>query len=156
VVLLVRGTSLRAKMSHYLVSRIETTENIEVRTGAEVIRCGGSERLESLDLRSLADGSVETVEAESLFAFLGAVPRTKWLDGLVACDEHGFIITGPDLEPYHLARWPLDRAPFMLETNVPGVFASGDARHQSVKRVASAVGEGSVSVSFMHQILAER
>lgn len=157
VVLLVRGDSLAAKMSHYLVSRIEETENIEVRLGTEVVRCTGSERLESLDLRSTADGSVETVDAEYLFVFIGAVPRTEWLEGQVALDERGFILTGRDLDPErHLADWPLERDPFMLETNVPGVFASGDARYESVKRVASAVGEGSVSVSFMHQILAER
>jgi thioredoxin reductase (NADPH) len=157
VVLVVRGDSLGAKMSQYLVSRIESTENIEVRLGTEVVRCGGGERLESLELRSTADGSVETVEAEYLFAFLGAVPRTAWLDGQVACDEQGFILTGPDLQPErNLRDWPLERAPFMLETSVPGVFACGDARYQSVKRVASAVGEGSVSVSFVHQILAAR
>jgi thioredoxin reductase (NADPH) len=157
VVMLVRGDSLAAKMSHYLVSRIEATENIEVRLGTEIVRCGGSQRLASLDLRSRADGTVETVEAEYLFGFLGAVPRTRWLDERVACDERGFILTGPDLDPRrHLSDWPLERSPYLLETNVPGVFACGDARHESVKRVASAVGEGSVSVSFMHRILAER
>jgi thioredoxin reductase (NADPH) len=157
VVLLVRGDSLAAKMSHYLVSRIETTDNIEVRLGTEVVRCEGADRLERLVLRTGADGPEVTVEAEYLFAFLGAVPGTAWLGGQVACDERGFILTGPDLDPEtHLADWPLERSPFMLETSVPGVFACGDARHESVKRVASAVGEGSVSVSFMHRILAER
>lgn len=156
VVLLVRGGSLAAKMSHYLVSRIEETDAIEVRLGTEVVRCIGESRLEGLELRG-PDGSVETVDAEYLFAFLGAVPRTGWLDGQIACDERGFVLTGPDLDPErHLADWPLDRAPHLLETSVPGVFACGDARHESVKRVASAVGEGSVSVSFMHRILAER
>ena len=156
VVLLARGDSLAAKMSHYLVTRIEETANIEVRLGTEVVRCGGSERLESLDLKG-PDGSVETVPAEYLFVFIGAVPRTEWLDGQVALDERGFILTGPDLDrERHLADWPLKRDPYMLETSVPGIFASGDARHESVKRVASAVGEGSVSVSFMHRILAER
>lgn len=157
VVLLVRGDTLGARMSHYLVSRIEATENIEVRLGTEVARCVGSERLESLELRSTGDGSSETVEAEYLFAFLGAVPRTRWLDGQVACDGQGFILTGPQLQPErHLREWPLERAPFMLETSVPGIFACGDARCQSVKRVASAVGEGSVSISFVHQVLAGR
>ena len=104
-----------------------------------------------------SNGSVESVPAEYLFAFLGATPSTDWLDGLVACDERGFMLTGPDLDrDVHLRSWPLEREPFMLETNVPGIFAGGDARHASVKRVASAVGEGSVSVSFMHRILAER
>ena len=107
-------------------------------------------------LSAVASGSVTSVPAEYLFAFLGAAPRTEWLDGLVACDERGFILTGGDLDPdVHLRDWPLERAPYHLETSVPGVFACGDARHESVKRVASAVGEGSVSVSFMHQILAE-
>ncbi len=157
VVMLVRGDSLSAKMSHYLVRRIESTENIEVRLNTEIAECQGLTRLEGLDLRSKASGAVESVPAEYLFAFLGAAPHTQWLDGLVACDERGFVLTGPDLDPkVHLRDWPLEREPFMLETNVPGVFACGDARHDSVKRVASAVGEGSVSVSFMHQILAER
>ena len=157
VIMLVRGDSLSAKMSHYLVRRIESTENIEVRLNTEITECQGLTRLEGLGLRSKGSGVVEFVPAEYLFAFLGAAPHTQWLDGLVVCDERGFILTGPDLDPnVHLRDWPLEREPFMLETNVPGVFACGDARHDSVKRVASAVGEGSVSVSFMHQILAER
>ena len=157
VVMLVRGDSLSAKMSHYLVRRIESTENIEVRLNTEIAECQGLTRLEGLGLRSNGSGAVESVAAEYLFAFLGAAPHTQWLDGLVACDERGFILTGLDLDPkVHLRDWPLEREPFMLETNVPGVFACGDARHDSVKRVASAVGEGSVAVSFMHQILAER
>jgi thioredoxin reductase (NADPH) len=157
VVMLVRGGSLSAKMSHYLVDRIESCENIEVRLNTEVTACHGSSRLEGLELRSGGGDTLETVPAEYLFAFLGAAPRTGWLGDLVACDDLGFILTGSDLDPVtHLRDWPLDRGPFMLETNVPGIFACGDARHGSVKRVASAVGEGSVSVSFMHQILAER
>ena len=91
-----------------------------------------------------------------LSVFLGAVPRTEWLRGQVACDERGFILTGPDIGAEHLRHWPLERPPYLLETSVPGVFASGDARHDSIKRVASAVGEGSVAVHFMHQVLAER
>ena len=157
VIMLVRGDSLSAKMSHYLVRRIESTENIEVRLNTEITECQGLTRLEGLGLRSKGNEAIESVPAEYLFAFLGAAPHTQWLDGLVACDERGFVLTGPDLDPkVHLRDWPLEREPFMLETNVPGVFACGDARHDSVKRVASAVGEGSVSVSFMHQILAER
>ena len=157
VVMLVRGDSLSAKMSHYLVRRIESTENIEVRLNTEIAECRGLTRLEGLGLRSKGSEAIESVPAEYLFAFLGAAPHTQWLDGLVACDERGFVLTGPDLDPkVHLRDWPLEREPFLLETNVPGVFACGDARHNSVKRVASAVGEGSVSVSFMHQILAER
>jgi thioredoxin reductase (NADPH) len=157
VVLLVRGDSLGAKMSSYLVDRIHGTDNIEVRLNAEVVRCHGETRLEALDLKFGGGDTTESVPAELLFAFLGATPRIGWLDGLVACDGAGFILTGADLDPVtHLRDWPLERDPFMLETNVPGVFACGDARSGSVKRVASAVGEGSVSVSFMHQILSER
>ncbi len=156
VVMLVRGDSLRAKMSQYLVERIESTENIEVRLNTEVVRCHGSTRLEGLDVQTRG-GGIESIPAAYLFGFLGAAPRTEWVSDIVACDERGFVLTGPDLDPKsHLREWPLDRGPFMLETNVPGIFACGDARHDSVKRVASAVGEGSVSVSFMHQILSER
>jgi thioredoxin reductase (NADPH) len=157
VVMLVRGDSLAAKMSHYLVNRIESTPNIEVRLETEIMACRGSNRLEGLELRSRADGNIETVPAEYLFAFLGAAPRSEWLGGLVACDERGFVLTGTDLDAKtHLSEWPLERPPFMLETNVPGIFACGDARHESVKRVASAVGEGSVSVSFIQRILSEK
>jgi len=157
VVMLVRGDSLAAKMSSYLVDRIESTENIEVRLNTEIVRCNGTSRLESLDIQRAGAESTETLPTEYLFVFLGAAPRTEWLNDLVACDERGFVFTGPDLDQKtHLREWPLDRAPFMLETSAPGVFACGDARHDSVKRVASAVGEGSVSVSFMHQILAAR
>lgn len=157
VVMLVRGDSLAAKMSHYLVRRIEDTPNIEVRLGSEVVRCHGSTRLDGLDVRSRDTGEEEQVPASYLFVFLGAAPHTEWLGDLVACDERGFVLTGKDLDPAtHLRDWPLEREPYMLETNVPGIFACGDARHASVKRVASAVGEGSISVSFMHQILAER
>ncbi|HSM07181.1 MAG TPA: FAD-dependent oxidoreductase [Longimicrobiales bacterium] len=157
VVILVRGGSLAAKMSRYLVHRIEDTENIEVRVHTEVVRCHGTDRLERIELCVAGSDDLETVEAEYLFVFLGAEPRTDWLRDVVACDERGFVLTGPDLDrETHLRDWPLARDPYMLETNIPGVFACGDARHASVKRVASAVGEGSVSVSFMHQILAER
>ena len=157
VIMLVRGSSLGARMSRYLVDRIEATENIEVRLGTEVVACRGSGRLQELALQSVDAGTTESVPAELLFAFLGAAPRTEWLGGQVALDEGGFILTGPDLEPAtHLRNWPLERQPYLLETCIPGVFACGDARHASVKRVASAVGEGSVSVTFMHRILAER
>lgn len=155
VIMLVRGDSISAKMSNYLVNRIEATENIEVRLNTEVACCHGSTRLEALDLKDVGSDTIESVPAQYLFAFLGAAPRTGWLAGKVALDDRGFILTGKDLDPRtHLKDWPLEREPFMLETNVPGIFACGDARHDSVKRVASAVGEGSVSVSFMHQILA--
>jgi thioredoxin reductase (NADPH) len=157
VVMLVRGDSLEAKMSKYLVDRIHETENIEVRLRTEVVACLGDTRLEGLELRSRDGDETTTVPAEYLFCFLGAAPRADWLGDLVARDEDGFLLTGRDLDPEeHLRDWPLERSPEMLETSVPGVFACGDCRHDSVKRVASAVGEGSVSVAFMHRILAER
>lgn len=157
VVMLVRGDSLGAKMSHYLVDRIEATPNIEVRYRTEITACRGTERLEALGLRHNETGATDTVPANHLFVFLGAAPRTDWLRDVVACDPGGFILTGPDLAACdRLKDWPLERSPYLLETSVPGVFASGDARRDSIKRVASAVGEGSVAVHFMHQFLAER
>jgi thioredoxin reductase (NADPH) len=157
VVMLVRGNSLGARMSRYLVDRIEATPNIDVRLEIEIAACHGGDRLEGLELRSRASGARETVPAGCLFAFLGAAPRTHWLRDAIACDPAGFILTGPDLAAFDRLRdWPLERAPFLLETSVPGVFAAGDARRDSVKRVASAVGEGSVAVQFMHQVLAAR
>jgi thioredoxin reductase (NADPH) len=155
VMLIVRGDSLGAKMSHYLVRRIESTDNIEVRLNTEIRACQGDEHLEGLELWNRHTDEVEAVSTRYLFVFLGATPRTEWLNGVVACDERGFVLTGSDLDPgTHLREWPLERAPFLLETSVPGVFACGDARAGSVKRVASAVGEGSVAVHFMHRILA--
>ncbi len=156
VIMLVRGDSLAAKMSHYLVDRIERTENIEVLLHHEVAECGGSDRLETLSILDNQSNECTQHAAQHLFVFLGASPRSDWLDGLVVRDSGGFIVTGPDLTPEDLADWPLERAPHLLETCVPGVFAAGDARRDSVKRVASAVGEGSVAVHYMHQYLAER
>ncbi|MGD8898082.1 MAG: FAD-dependent oxidoreductase [Acidobacteriota bacterium] len=157
VVLVVRGDSLGAKMSHYLVSRIESTDNVEVRLHTEIRACHGSEHLETLELWDQQTDRVDEEPARYLFVFLGAAPRTGWLKDVVACDARGFVLTGSDLDPQtHLRDWPLERAPYLLETNVPGVFACGDARRASVKRVASAVGEGSIAVHFMHQILATR
>ncbi len=157
VVMLVRGNSLSAKMSRYLVDRIEVTPNIEVRFNTEVRACHGEDHLEGLELRDCTTGATDRVGASYLFVFLGAAPRTEWLKGVIACDDRGFILTGPELaKGEHLRNWPLERSPYLLETNVPGVFASGDARRDSVKRVASAVGEGSVAVYFMHQVLSQR
>jgi thioredoxin reductase (NADPH) len=152
VVMVIRGDDLGKSMSHYLVERIEAHERIDVRLNTEVVAACGGEHLESLVLR---DGATEDeVETRYLFVFIGAAPRTEWLDGVVVRDERGFVRTGPDLEIGHLDGWPLERAPYLLEASVPGVFVAGDVRHESVKRVASAVGEGSVAVHFMHQHLA--
>ena len=155
VVMVVRGESLGAKMSHYLVDRIESTDNIEVRLHTEVKTCHGNEHLESLELWNNQTGQSEVVPAKYLFVFLGAAPRTGWLKDFVARDARGFVLTGSDLDPKtHLRDWPLERPPYLLETNVPGIFACGDVRSTSVKRVAAAVGEGSVAVYFLHQVLA--
>jgi len=157
VVMLVRGASLGARMSRYLVDRIEGTPNIEVRFNTEIEACHGADRLEALELRNSTTGEIETVAANYLFVFLGAAPRTGWLRDVIACDPRGFILTGPDLAgAEELRNWPLERPPFLLETSVPGVFAGGDARLGSMKRVAAAVGEGSAAVYFMHQVLAAR
>lgn len=156
VVMLVRGESLGASMSRYLVDRIEATANIEVRFNTQIRACHGEDRLERLELWNSKTGATDSVRTNYLFVFLGAAPCTEWLKEVVACDASGFILTGPDLTTEHLRHWPLERSPYLLETNVPGVFASGDARRDSVKRVASAVGEGSVAVYFMHQVLARR
>lgn len=154
VTVLVRGDSLAKSMSQYLVDRIEAHERIEVCLGHEVAACHGDEHLERVTLRSAETGAENEVETHYLFVFIGAAPRTDWLDGVVARDGRGFVRTGPDLTDDDLRDWPLDRDPFLLETSVPGVFVAGDVRHESVKRVASAVGEGSVAVAFMHRHLA--
>jgi thioredoxin reductase (NADPH) len=159
VVMVVRGHDLGDRMSQYLVKRIrECTDHgqcIEVLTRTEVVGCRGRDRLEGLTLRNLATGAQSTVETNFLFVFIGAAPRTDWLGDQVVRDTHGFIVTGPDLDPSSdLKGWPLERPPFLLEASVPGVFAAGDVRHESVKRVASAVGEGSVAVTFIHRYLA--
>ena len=128
---------------------------IDVLTRTEVVGCRGADRLEGLTLKNLETGALSKVDSNFLFVFIGAAPRTDWLGDQVARDSHGFIVTGPDLDPARdLKTWPLDRAPFLLEASVPGVFAAGDVRHESVKRVASAVGEGSVAVTFIHRYLA--
>ncbi|GGF19150.1 FAD-dependent oxidoreductase [Williamsia phyllosphaerae] len=157
VTIVVRAPSLTASMSHYLIAQIEQTPGVHVRTCSEVVGVAGSGHLESIRLRNNATGEVETVDAGFLFLFIGAAPRTDWLDGLVARDDHGFILSGPDLvedENAH-ATWPLDRAPHHLETSVPGVYAAGDVRSQSAKRVASAVGEGAMAVMLVHRYLGQ-
>ncbi len=155
VTLLVRGPSLERSMSYYLIQQIEGIGNISVRTCTEVIRADGDGHLERLTLRNTADGSTETVDAGMLFVFIGAAPLTDWLDGVVVRDDHGFVVAGPDLSPggQKPPGWQLDRAPYHLETSVPGVFVAGDARAESAKRVASAVGEGAMAVMLVHRYL---
>ncbi len=142
-------------MSQYLVERIHATGNIKVAVHSEVASVDGSDRLRSVTIRNIATREEQTVPATAMFIFIGAIPYTGWLEGVVARDERGFVLTGPDLAEHDLTTWPLDRRPHLLEASVPGVFAAGDVRHGSVKRVASAVGEGSVAVMFAHRYLSE-
>jgi thioredoxin reductase (NADPH) len=155
VTILVRGASIEGAMSQYLVERIHATANITVAVRSEVARLDGTDHLESVTIRNIATGEEQPVPATAMFVFIGAVPHTDWLGGVVARDERGFILTGPDLAEHDLTEWSLDRRPHLLEASVPGVFAAGDVRHGSIKRVASAVGEGSVAVMFVHRYLAE-
>jgi len=155
VTLLVRGRSLEASMSHYLIQQLAAIENVTIRTCTEVLEAHGEDHLEKLTLRNAATGETETVEGGYLFVFIGAAPRTEWLDGVVHRDERGFVLAGPDLAPDGgpVPGWNLDRPPFHLETSVPGVFAAGDVRAESAKRVASAVGEGAMAVMLVHRYL---
>jgi thioredoxin reductase (NADPH) len=150
--MVVRGNSLDATMSSYLIKRIEQTPNITVLYESRVVAANGDNRLRSLTIDRM--GEIREVEISAVFVLIGQKPRTDWLGGLVSCDDKGFILTGIEaMEAPGFARWPLARLPFPLETNVPGVFAAGDVRAGSIKRVASATGEGSMAVRFIHQHL---
>lgn len=155
VTMLVRGDSLTKSMSQYLIDQIAETPNITVKTHTSVIEAKGETSLEVITIHNSLTSETQTVPATSLFIFIGAVPRTGWLDGVIERDQHGYIITGSDLQRdgQRIKGWTLERDPFLLETNVPGVFAVGDVRHGSVKRVASGVGEGSICVQFVHRYL---
>ncbi|HEV2448496.1 MAG TPA: FAD-dependent oxidoreductase, partial [Candidatus Sulfopaludibacter sp.] len=157
VVMLVRGAGLGATMSQYLIRDIEQTPNIRVECGAQVAAVHGGEKLEAISISCAHSGSVDRVPASSLFVFIGAAPRTDWLDGFVERDDRGFILTGADVtrQGKRPNGWTADRDPFLLETSVPGVFAVGDVRHGSIKRVASGVGEGSIAIQFVHAHLAK-
>ena len=155
VVMLVRGDSLGATMSQYLIEQIQTAHNIHIEYRTRVVEVHGENRLESVSITCDLTGDIIRVPANSLFVFIGAEPRTAWLDGTVERNERGFILTGPDLlkSGKRPVGWMLERDPSLLETSIPGVFAVGDVRYGSVKRVASGVGEGSVAIQFVHQYL---
>ena len=157
VVILVRGESLSSTMSQYLIDQIKETPNIQLWTHASVAEVHGDTHLEEVSVLCSDTNKVERVPAASMFIFIGALPRTDWLGDTVERDDRGFILTGPDLMSggQRPKGWSLERDPFLLETNVPGIFAVGDVRHGSVKRVASGVGEGSVAVQFIHQYLSK-
>jgi thioredoxin reductase (NADPH) len=152
VTMLVRADSLAKSMSHYLIEQISALENVEVRTGAQAVAAEGADgSLQALRVRD-ATGAEQLEQVDACFVFVGAVPRTDWLEGVVARDERGFILAGSEVREYG---WPMRRDPYVLETSVPGVFVAGDVRARSIKRVASAVGEGSMAVSLIHEYLAE-
>jgi thioredoxin reductase (NADPH) len=156
VTILVRGDSLaKSGMSQYLINRIEETENIRIWFHTSIVKALGDGRLEALRLANSRTGDEQTVPADDLFIFIGAKPYTDWLNGLVGLDPAGYVLTGPDLDgrSNDVPRWPLERQPYLLETNIPGILAAGDIRHQSVKRIASATGEGSMAIHFVHRYL---
>jgi thioredoxin reductase (NADPH) len=158
VTMLVRSSTLAVSMSQYLIDQIAATPNIHIMYNVEVVEAiashtqEGQRQLAAIRLRNIENGEEQILPAAALFIFIGAVPHTKILSGIIALDRSGFILTGPDLQDSKVP-WPLKRDPLLLETSLPGVFAAGDARHGSIKRVASAVGEGAVSVALIHQFL---
>src|SRR5262244_1988156 len=155
--MLVRSKGLANSMSRYLIRRIEDHPRIDLRSQSEITALDGTNHLERVSWRDNVTGELETRNIRHVFVMAGAIPNTHWLDGCIALDANGFIKTGPDLSTHDLAaaQWPLARAPHLLETSLPGVFAVGDVRRGSLKRVASAVGEGSIAVAFVHRVLHE-
>jgi thioredoxin reductase (NADPH) len=151
----VRGPSLAASMSRYLIQRIESSRNVELRTRTRIESLEGGDRLERVRWSHVESGEPETRPIRNLFCMTGADPNTAWIQGCVVLDDKNFVKTGPDLRPDELAeaKWPLARRPYLMETSIPGVFAVGDVRSASVKRVASAVGEGSICVQLIHKAL---
>jgi thioredoxin reductase (NADPH) len=157
VVMLLRGESLSSTMSHYLIDQIGKTPNIQLWTHAEVAEVHGETHLEEVSVLCTDSRKVERVPATSMFIFIGAMPRTDWLEGTVVRDDRGFVIAGPDLirDGKLPSTWNVNRPPFLMESSLPGVFAVGDVRHGSIKRVASAVGEGAIAVQFIHRYMAK-
>jgi thioredoxin reductase (NADPH) len=153
VTLLVRGPSLAASMSQYLIDQLATRANIAVRTQTELIGVAGRSHLEEITIRDRTHDTTERRPADAVFIFIGADAGTVWLPPAIARDERGYILTGHDVPP-EARDSSLGRDPYLLETSVPGIFAAGDVRHDSMKRVASAVGEGSMAIAFIHQHLA--
>ena len=150
--MLVRGAGLAASMSHYLIEQIAALDKVDVRAQTVAVAAEGENgRLRALRVRG-PDGAESELEIDACFVFIGATPRTDWLEGVVKRDERGFVLAGRDVQG---DGWPLNRDPYLLETSVPGVFVAGDVRARSIKRVASAVGEGSMAVSLIHQYLAD-
>jgi len=159
VSLLVRGASLAESMSHYLIEQLRGKSNVEICTRCRIVRVEGEARLEAIHVENRETGAVDVLPASAVFVFIGADARTEWLPAELLCDDKGFLCTGRDvldLVAQKQVTWPLERDPFLLETSAPGIFAAGDVRHGSVKRVASGVGEGSMSIAFVHQYLASR
>ncbi|MGB9258523.1 MAG: FAD-dependent oxidoreductase, partial [Candidatus Korobacteraceae bacterium] len=157
VVMLLRGESLSATMSRYLIDQIEKTPKIQLWTHAEVVEVHGETHLEEVSVSCTDTGKVERVPATSMFIYIGAMPRTDWLEGTLVRDDRGFVVAGPDLirDGKLPASWNVNRPPFLLESSLPGVFVVGDVRHGSIKRVASAVGEGAIAVQFIHRYMAK-
>jgi thioredoxin reductase (NADPH) len=158
VILVVRGPSLEASMSAYLIDQIAAIDTIEVRTDTVVVSCQGEDHLESVTVADRTTGEQEVLTSGHLFIFIGAAPQTDWLPAEILRDRQGFVLTGPDLVTggERPAGWELERDPYLLEASVPGVFVAGDVRATSVKRVASAVGEGALAVTLVHRYLAEQ
>jgi thioredoxin reductase (NADPH) len=150
--IVVRAAHLAKTMSQYLIRRIERTPNISLHTRAQITALDGSDHLEQVTW-STSNGESESFTMRHLFLMLGATPNTQWLDGQIGLDAAGFVVTGPDLMSPNLANWSLRRPPYLLESNIPGVFAAGDVRSGSTKRIAAAVGEGSTVVQFVHRVL---